>query len=163
MTHLVSHLSERRSFMYDKHVTRSHGLRIYLEQLLQMTTEVRLTCVQHLVPHFAPKEKFWCSGAAARHPRREERAKQLVHSNPQRRSNPPKKRRAASIPDGINEVSEWEDNSQYTDGRPKVLRDSFHVTLIKLTPFDKEAAKGSDTHRGRGQCGRPLWGHKTDS
>jgi hypothetical protein len=90
--------------------------------LKEMTTKVRLTCVQRLVPHFVPKpfavEKAWRSGTAVREGQFE--------------LDPPRKRRAESIP---NRPVESEDDSQYTNDRAKVLRDSFLMTLIKTHSF----------------------------
>lgn len=51
----------------------------------------------------------------------EEVAKQLVHPHSQRWLDPPRKRRAASIPGGTEETFEWRDENQYTDDRAKVL------------------------------------------
>jgi hypothetical protein len=135
-----------------------------------MAAKVRPTCVQRLVPHFAPKpfavEKAWSSGTAAQHLREwqleEEVAKQLVPRNPRQQLDPPRKRRSESISRRTDEAFEWKDNSQFTDDRAKVLRFFPSDFSSKLTPFDKEAAKGSDTHRGKGQCGRSLWGYRTE-
>ena len=132
-----------------------------------MAAKVCSTCLQRLVPHFAPKpfalEKAWSSGTAARHLQEwqleEEVAKQLLRRNPRQQLDPLRKRRAESIPFTTDEAFEWDDNNV----REKVLLDSFPGDSLKLTPFDKEATKGSDTHRGKGRCDPSLWGYRTDT
>ena len=122
------------------------------------------SCASLCSPKPFTVEKAWSSGTAARHLQEwqleEEVAEQLLRRNPRQHLDPPRKRRAESIPSTTDEVFEWDDNNV----REKVLLDSFpNDSLLKPTPFDKEAPKGSDTHRGKGRCGPSLWGYRTDT
>src|SRR5258706_9338284 len=91
-----------------------------------MTTKVSPTCIQRLVPHFRKVEKAWYSGAAAQRPQEgqleEQVPKQACRNHPQQQLDPPRKRRAESIPSRTDEAFECEDDSQYTDDWSKVLR-----------------------------------------
>jgi hypothetical protein len=94
---------------------------------MEMAAKVHPTCVQHLVPHFAPKP-FAVEKASPQHFREwqleEEATRQLERLSPRQQLDP-LKRRAESIPRRTYEVFDWKNNIQYTDDRAKVCLDSF--------------------------------------